>query len=496
MENGKLNAVKANDPNLRTNLKAKTFDELMESAANKALDITYAKQPNTPPLRDITTFMTKYGGTLIIPFPRFMFNSMELMGNYAFGASIPLTKRVMNTALGKNLEVMGDLDRQRVSRNIIGITTALAFMQYRETSESPDYKMIPISERAEVDTTPQFPMRQFLWLGEALKRGKEGTFGEFWSWKEFSETFGGTNFRTGTGNVIMDEINSIVDGVDREGVSEEKFGQVAGELVGNYISSWSIPLGQLADMQRAFGVRQDAMKDYEEQDRGIISGFERFKAEAVEPIKRRGVLNLLDPSDESQLPDKQYIFQEGETKDRIGTAFRAFGGFNISERKSKEGQFFESLGLKDYLYDSNSDIPSVKNAENKLMRGDLPFLVQQIKLIEQNILEEEKEKDRVAKARGYDVGGGNAPSAEERTRLKVKIEAEDLLKESRKRAEELAVPEMKEERSAVLTLTAEYRKINSKKRKVGYYDFKAKYYREPNYMNANDLVELIELSKQ
>ena len=63
-------------------------------------------------------------------------------------------------------------------------------------------------------------------------------------------------------------------------------------------------------------------------------------------------------------------------------------------------------------------------------------------------------------------------------------------------AEELAVPELKEERSAVLTLTAEYRKISSKKRKIGYYDFKAKFYREPNYMNAQDLVELIELSKQ
>ena len=496
MENGKLNAVKANDPSLRTNLNSKTFDELMESAANKALDITYAKQPNTPPLRDITTFMTKYGGTLIIPFPRFMFNSMELMGNYAFGASIPLTKRVMNTALGKNLEVMTELDRQRISRNMVGIATALDFMQYRETSESADYKMIPISERAEVDTTPQFPVRQFLWLGEALKRGKEGTFGEFWSWKEFSETFGGTNFRAGTGNVIMDEITSIIDQQDREAVSEEKFGKVAGELIGNYISSWAIPLGQLADMQRAFGLRQDAMKDYEQQDRGIISGFERFKAEAVEPIKRRGVFNLLDPSDESELPNKQYIFQEGETKDRIGTAFRAFGGFNIAERKSKEGQFFESLGLKGYLFDSESDIPSVRNAENKLMRAELPFLVEQLKLMEQNILEEEKEKDRIAKARGYDVGGGAAPSAEERTRLKLKIEAETLLKEAKKTAQDLAVPELKEERSAVLTLTAEYRKISSKKRKIGYYDFKAKFYREPNYMNAQDLVELIELSKQ
>ena len=493
LEDGKLNAIKNNDPLLRSNKNAKTFEELMEAAATKALDVTYAKQPNTPPLRDITTFMTKYGGTLIIPFPRFMFNSMELMGNYAFGASIPLTKRVLNTVMLKKSGPLSELDRQRVSRNIVGVTTALAFMQYRESSESADYKFIPVNDRAKVDTTPQFPMRQFLWLGEALKRGKEGTFGEFWNWKEFSETFGGTNFRAGTGNVIMDEINSIVDGVDREGVSEEKFGEITGKLVGNYIGSWAIPLAQIADAQRALGIREEAMKDVEPQDRGIISGGERFKQELIAPLDRRGVLNLFNPSAEKEFPDKQYLFQEGDTKDRMYTPLRVLGGINIVERSSKEGQYFESLGLREYLLDSNSDIPSVKNIENKLMREALPLIMEQVKNKEKEILRVENETDLRNAQLGYE--GDDIPTKEELARKMIIQFAKDKLTEARNIAQDAAVPEMKKTASALLMLTTEYRKIGTKQRQIGYMEFKREFFREPNYLDEDDLVNLIKFSK-
>ena len=58
-----------------------------------------------------------------------MFNSMELMGQYAGGASIPLAKKVANiTTRGKAFPEMSAgkklsaKDRQRISRNIVGMT--------------------------------------------------------------------------------------------------------------------------------------------------------------------------------------------------------------------------------------------------------------------------------------------------------------------------------------------------------------------------------------
>ena len=71
----------------------RSFNELVADATDKALDITYAKQPEVPVFRGITSFITRTGLTAVVPFPRFMFNSMELAGNYSAGAFAPVIKR-------------------------------------------------------------------------------------------------------------------------------------------------------------------------------------------------------------------------------------------------------------------------------------------------------------------------------------------------------------------------------------------------------------------
>ena len=40
-----------------------------------ALDVTYAKTPEWKPFRWATSVITESGATVVIPFPRFMFNS-------------------------------------------------------------------------------------------------------------------------------------------------------------------------------------------------------------------------------------------------------------------------------------------------------------------------------------------------------------------------------------------------------------------------------------
>ena len=93
----------------------------MEEATNKALDITYAKQPDVPVFRSTSQFIVRNGLTVVLPFPRFMFNSMELMGQYAAGASIPLAKKVASVVKwGKVPAKLTMKDRQRISRNLVG----------------------------------------------------------------------------------------------------------------------------------------------------------------------------------------------------------------------------------------------------------------------------------------------------------------------------------------------------------------------------------------
>ena len=83
----------------------RSFYELIEDSTHLATDITYAKQPDTKLGREFAHWVTNasFGparATWVLPFPRFMANALELMGQYGAGASIPLTKKVISLMKG------------------------------------------------------------------------------------------------------------------------------------------------------------------------------------------------------------------------------------------------------------------------------------------------------------------------------------------------------------------------------------------------------------
>ena len=78
----------------------RSFYDIVDDATQRALDITYTKQPDLKVFRAATSFITRNGLTVVIPFPRFMFNSMELMAQYGAGAVLPLTRKIINVATG------------------------------------------------------------------------------------------------------------------------------------------------------------------------------------------------------------------------------------------------------------------------------------------------------------------------------------------------------------------------------------------------------------
>jgi hypothetical protein len=102
-----------------------SFIALVDDAVTKALDVTYAKQPDISMFRETSSWITRNGLTVAVPFPRFLFNSVELMGQYAGGASIPLARKISSIVIK---DVRGPLtakDRQRISRNLLGIRKLL-----------------------------------------------------------------------------------------------------------------------------------------------------------------------------------------------------------------------------------------------------------------------------------------------------------------------------------------------------------------------------------
>ena len=367
---------------------ARSFNELVADATNKALDVTYAKQPETPLFREITNFITRNGLTVAIPFPRFMFNSLELMGNYMGGASIPLTKKLMGQ-LPKGTKLSA-ADRRRISRNLVGMAGVYAAYQARSTEDAPaDYKELSMGDDTVMDTTPQFPLRQYLYLGEATKRLMDGTFDDFFNAKEFFETFLGTNVRTGVGNSIIEEVVNLAGGGDL--TRDEALARATGRALGNYLSTWAVPGAQIIDTQRAMGKRGEEFRDTA-QDPTLDFG-ETFKENLLQPLRARGFLT--SGKGDEQLPLRQSLFQEKPS--RVGSAFKVGLGLSLKTQDSEQGEYIKSLGISEFELGSSSKVPSIRRFENEQLREIIPGVVDAARAYEESSRLEYRENEALQK---------------------------------------------------------------------------------------------------
>lgn len=345
---------------------ARSFNELVADATTNALDVTYAKQPDIGVFREATSFITRNGLTVVMPFPRFMFNSMELMGNYAGGASIPLTKKLMGQ-IPKGTKLSAK-DRQRISRNLVGIGAVGAAYMARTSDDAPaDYKEINVGDGAVMDTTPQFPLRQMLYLGEATKRIKDGTFDDFFNAREFFETFLGTNIRTGVGNSIVDEVVQLAG--DSDLTRDEAAARRVGRALGNYLSTWAVPFAQIIDSERALGMRGEEYKDVA-KDPTLEFG-STFEKEIKRPFDARGFTT--SPAEEAALPSRERLFQEKSS--RVGSALKVGLGLTLRTQDSEEGEYIKRLGLTEFELGSTSKVPSIRRFENAQLRDIIPGIV-------------------------------------------------------------------------------------------------------------------------
>ena len=391
---------------------ARSFLDLVNDSTMRALDVTYAKQPEVKVFRDTSNFITQNGLTVIIPFPRFMFNSMELMGQAAGGASIPLAKKVgalvriepeqkIPRKQWESLKKEGTLppeafrtriekgkkqyfvqkekdssspltakDRQRISRNLLGFAAVGAAIMYRTSGDAPvDYKNINAAG-GDLDTTPQFPLRQYLWIGEAIKRLAKGTFGIWYDSKEASETFIGTNIRTGSSNAIIEEVAALIQG-ETDLTTGEAAGKALGGAVGNYLSTWGTPYNQLIEAQRAGisveGTRGLAFKDASKDP--VLSFGSAFMSATKKPLAKY----VTSPEEEAKLPDRVSMF--GGTKERLKPLSKVLVGLNITSKDKVDGEYLENLGFKDWKLGSTSRVSSIRNAENKYLTEMMPLIV-------------------------------------------------------------------------------------------------------------------------
>jgi len=397
LEDGKLGDLIANASSVRPK-GARPFDEIVEEATRRALDVTYAKAPDVKLFRETSNFLSRTGLTAVTtPFPRFMFNSMELMGQYSAGAFNPAIKRIMGMKKGP----LDAKDRQNISRNLSGLAAITAAYQYRISEGAPaDYKQIDgqdigTGEDTVVDVTSQYPMRQFLWIAEAMKRldpnvqkylpvsgpltavgiAGEGnaTFDDWFDGKDALEVFVGTTARTGTTSVFVDEIANILAGGGEDIVSDERKKKVVGRLLGDYLRTHLIPVTQVVEIQRMIGKRPIEYKDYSTDDPTTIGG------EIERSLDQSGVTSIFDPSQEGELPSREFVLSKD--RERVGLGKSLFLGLSVLQKNNPDAEYLMSKGIEDYEIGSRGK-GSVRREENALMREEMPIIVDMAKGVE------------------------------------------------------------------------------------------------------------------
>jgi len=529
--------------------------DILARSTNKALDLTYANAPEINFNRHITEFIVKHNLTGFVAFPRFIFKSMELMAENSAGIAIPVIRRLYNTAeLGVRGVDLGDGRRGRIgkearealeaqtgkkagfskysqrehrmiARNVTGgLGIMAAMMLMREDSdeefkkkrrEDPNYKrrydvgknykFVEMENGTILDTSPIFPIRQMFFLGKILNEyyqarkdlGRDDAAIEAvtqtFDPKEWLETFGGSDFRFGLGGNIIDEAARLFRSEDLTAgryITEEM-----GKALGQFLSRYGQPFGQIQDIQRGLEQRGLVYKETK-RDPEIVNkagGFTEitspFFKEFVRPMYRFDAGDMVFKEEEA--PVRKDIFRP-EGKERRGPLQKFALGFTMFNAESDEGKYLISLGLTDFELQSKSRIPTIKNFENGLITKSLPAIVRITKKLEKRYAKDyEKNRENLSKAGGASLFGFQfGISKEAYIKKMVSNKVTEMVDSIRGNEKKLTALVMRQKRDQVRALL-EYNGATSEEIQQGNLRFVKKYGRQPLVITEKDALKEI-----
>jgi hypothetical protein len=483
LENGRLKDLLRDSRDLNKTLDQEdggvSAIELFAEATERALDLTYSSAPEVPFNKAVASFIVNNNLTVFVPFPRFMFKSMELMAENSAGALIVPIRRMIPESFGGRKGGLTQRDYRMISRNLTGGSAIMA-ATYLQTQkeEGEDYKLLKLDDGTMIDTTPLFPLRQYMFLGKigrefyratydvgAGAAAKEAFF-ETFPLREALETFAGSNFRTGVAGNFVDEFAKLL--TEQDVTQEERLLDAGVSALSEYFASWAVPMNQVIDAQRALEARGTVYKETAKDPEILSKGSTAYEA-LVKPFRR------LDPTgilvNEEELPVKEDIFQE--TKERKGSLYKVLTGINMYSEDSDVGKKLMSLGLTKWDLQSKSKIPTIKNYENKIIRENLDKILKVAEgFAETAGREYESKRDELSSG----FFGGVSKKKYVNMRIKDKImEAVDSLRGDPRN---LSVIDDKSKRID-LFLQREYRRLPTNVKTQAYYKFKGRYKRFP-----------------
>ena len=375
---------------------SRSIIDIADEAMYNALDLTYANEPDIPLFRSLNTFIVRNGLTTVLPFPRFMFKSMELIAQYGVGSSIPvyrfmkkaITSRtnlpdfkeqiaqqrridvadVTDDMVSQERRAFSRKERDMIGKNMQGALLISAGIWYRGQEDAPaDYTKMTMDDGNVLDTTPLFPLRPLLLIGEMTQQAKKNML-EKWvenNPNEIVEVLTGTNFRTGMSGYMLDDIVSTVfSGAEINATTVKR----SGAALGNYFSTFVVPYAQLIDAARVTGHMGNEYLDNAEEP--TLNKSASFVDNFTRPFEQRY-------SFEKDLPTREFVMTENAERKRV--AARLFGGLNFFNADPEYADYLKRRGYNEFKLGAYSQSPQQKRIMNRNIREFLKSYVPHLK---------------------------------------------------------------------------------------------------------------------
>lgn len=228
----------------------------MEAAIDRALDITFATQPNSRFVQNIVAVLNKPGITLITPFPRFMANATRyLYEKSPLGVTKLLSKAQRKRLLDGDIRVLTDAT--------LGTSILLAADQLRKKHGGDKWYEIEVGGRM-IDTRAFFPINAGLLLSNVISKSEafgDGTLSIDRMRKDVSTMLTGIR---GTAQSGLSGVEDLLEGLLAwDGTQIAKGG---GRFVGESAATFLVFLNQFSDMYAAFDADEAIVRDTKSDD--------------------------------------------------------------------------------------------------------------------------------------------------------------------------------------------------------------------------------------
>ena len=283
----------------------------VSGATMKALKLTFAEAPRYgTQAANFIRLVNNSPLTFLLPFPRFLYNSMKFHFEYPFAVRHLMNPRQWAEFMRGNPEM--------ITKGLIGASMLGAAYLIREENEGTKWYEITVDDRT-IDLRPFNPFSAYLFAADVLKRYKDGTLNTLTA-KDVIQGTVGVNFRAGLGLYAIDSMFEQLAGVQK---GDRSIGDIPKAALGEIVSGLLVPLKTASDLLtsgEALAGNDEAL--WRRQTRG-----EPF----LGPI-RRTIPQLARGLPPSFAPTKPRPI--GAETEPTAPAIRQLTGFFIGERKN------------------------------------------------------------------------------------------------------------------------------------------------------------------